>query len=104
MRTAAAALALLLACAAAGSASAPAFAYVVDGSVILHADENGSGYRSLTSIEPAASETLPISNITIYPESEKNDGFDITYSQQEGSSIEGKSATLILHTNFPIQP
>jgi hypothetical protein len=83
----------------------PASAYVVDNKKIIYADEeNSSGYRRLTSVEPAAGNAAPLSKITTYPEPDQPGHFDITYKEGQGTDAENKNSTVILHTNIPIQP
>jgi hypothetical protein len=78
-------------------------AYTFESS-LLYMDENGSGYRQLTSAEPAAGGDLPLSFITIYPESDINGGFDLSFSEEEGPWLDGTNTTLILHTKIPFTP
>lgn len=94
-------MALFLACV---TAPRPADAFVIDHHAIIYADENGSGYRLLTAAEPASGESVPLSNVTVYPESDQQEGIVISYSEDEGPWLEGKNATLILHTTFAIDP
>jgi hypothetical protein len=82
---------------------AAAYTFVSPSSVI-YTDENGSGYRHLTSMEPSAKEDLPLSNITVYPESDIRGGLDISYTEEEGPGVTGKNATLILHTRILLTP
>jgi hypothetical protein len=82
----------------------PAEAYVVDSHVILYADENASGYRRLTSAEPSGGDDVPLSYITVYPESDMSSGFEVSYREEEGPDAQSKNSTLIFHTNIPLTP
>lgn len=99
-KTGAALVLLLLACAGAR----PAAAWVVDSRPLLYAEENGFGYRTLTSVEPAAGVTVPLSNITIYPESDQVAGLELSYREDDVRGTSGRSSTLILRTNILLQP
>jgi hypothetical protein len=101
MRQTAVIAVLLLACTAAGS---PSFAFTIDTHDILYADENGSGYRELTAIEPSADEDLPVSTVTVYPETDTKNAFDIVYRARDIPGVEEKDAALIVRTNFLLQP
>jgi hypothetical protein len=96
----AATLALLFSCTLARHAAA----YVVDGSTFLYTEENSAGYRRLTSAEPAAGNTVPLSYVTVIPASDRKDPIEISYQTTESLETDKAASTLILHTNITLEP
>lgn len=83
----------------------PAAAYKIDGKALIYADEeNASGYRLVTSAEPAAGDGTPLYTVTFYPESDLSTGISLSYTKEEGPGIDGTNSTVILRTNILINP
>ena len=79
--------------------------YVFNSAAFIYAlEDNASGYRVLTSVEPEAGERLPLSGITVYPESQTPDGLELTYIEEEGPAIQGRATTVMVHANIPLKP
>ena len=83
----------------------PMAAFVYNGaSMIYSISENTTGYRGVTSMEPASDETQPLYNMTYYPTSDTPTGLDLTCDDEEGPQLNGSSTTVVLHTVIPLAP
>jgi hypothetical protein len=85
------------------SAVKPA-AFVYDSaSLLYHVSANASGYRTVTSVEPASAEPAPVYTITYYPEAQET-GLSLTCDEEEGPALRGTNTSVILHTVIPLMP
>jgi hypothetical protein len=78
--------------------------YSLSGAGILYDEDNASGYRALTSVEPAAGGDQPLSDVTVYPDDDTPHGFEFSYNEEEGPAYAGTISTVMVHTYIPLNP
>jgi hypothetical protein len=95
--------------ATANTAQAQSSHYSFDFKKIIFAEDNATGYRALTSMEPRAGDDMPLSNASSYTQTRMAQqplprGLDVSYMVEEGPSLRNESTTFMLHTSIPIAP